>query len=421
MLQRRMDKTFGPRELRRVEHNPWALGLVSVPLVATLAALAGGGEGALRAVFICGLALFYTWRTKPWARLRPVTARVDAGGLWIGERCLPRAAIREAFVIPPARRVSARVRVVPAGARPSVELEVADLAEGRRLLQALGRDTAQTAARFRARSRMSASPRLAALSAAAVLGVTLLGGVVDKIVSAGSAGGFLFLLGLAAVTGLYLLPSTLVIGADGVSLRWLRWSRFVDFAEVASIERFGPSMGSKATGVALVLRSGERVRIALGTQGWDAQHLATVEMRLHQAFVTWQRGGDVADEAKLRRGERSVGAWVNALRAMGAGADAGPRTAPVPRDRLWSIVEDPRADLAVRAAAAVALGGTAAGEDRDRLRVAAGVTAAPKLRIAIEAAASEDDAAVEEALAALAQERDERAGDASRVALGRSD
>jgi hypothetical protein len=80
------------------------------------------------------------------------------------------------------------------------------------------------------------------------------------------------------------------------------------------------------------------------------------------------------------------------------------RTAPIPRERLFRVVEDASLDPTSRAAAAVALGLELDDEGRARLRAAAEAMAAPKLRFAIEKAASPhaaEDSAIKAALAEL--------------------
>jgi hypothetical protein len=103
-------------------------------------------------------------------------------------------------------------------------------------------------------------------------------------------------------------------------------------------------------------------------------------------------------------GTRTVSEWVTSLRAIGAGANADTRTAPFPRERLLRIVEDPTSPADDRAAAAVAVGASLGAEDRLRLRSVADAVVAPRLRVAIEAAAGDDDAELETALAQVVEE-----------------
>jgi len=60
--------------------------------------------------------------------------------------------------------------------------------------------------------------------------------------------------------------------------------------------------------------------------------------------------------------------------------------------------QDPDAEHAARARAAIALSGALAAPDRERLRVAADATVSPQLRVALDAAAGDNDALLAEQL-----------------------
>jgi hypothetical protein len=93
------------------------------------------------------------------------------------------------------------------------------------------------------------------------------------------------------------------------------------------------------------------------------------------------------------------------LRAIGTGANADHRTAPISRDQLWQIVEHAGSRPSARAGAAIALAEGLDDAGRVRLQKAAGATASPKIRVAIEkAATSPSDEELREALAELEQE-----------------
>ena len=121
-----------------------------------------------------------------------------------------------------------------------------------------------------------------------------------------------------------------------------------------------------------------------------------------------RQGDPAAETALLARQARSVPDWVQSLRAIGSGANVDHRTAPVAPERLFRIVEDPSLTASTRARAAVALGASLDAGGKVRLKDAAGATAAPTLRIAIEAAVSGDDAVLIEALSALEGEAEKR-------------
>ena len=66
--------------------------------------------------------------------------------------------------------------------------------------------------------------------------------------------------------------------------------------------------------------------------------------------------------------------------------------------QLWRVVENGDVEPAKRAAAAVALSTALDDEAKTRLRIAAKTTAEPKLRVALEAAADEDEPAMTRAI-----------------------
>src|SRR5262249_62187220 len=70
---------------------------------------------------------------------------------------------------------------------------------------------------------------------------------------------------------------------------------------------------------------------------------------------------------------------------------AGLRSAAVPDEELWRVIEDPTAPMDARAGAAAAIGRDLDEAGRTRLRVAAAACAAPKLRVALSAVADEEE------------------------------
>jgi hypothetical protein len=402
-----MQDTFGPKKLRLVEHNPLVVALAALPLCLGFWVMSAGPRSSGMQFFSLAIVTaLWAWRQKPWARYREMTVRAGPRGLELGKRLLPRAHIQGALVVPADGKKPTRVRVSSTGLRPPIEVAVDDVAEGRALLRALGRDVSQAAATFRVGSGISGNPlRMLGVGLAAAAVVLSIAAVASWLGVHAAFGATPFL-GMVAVVALFVLPARLVVGADGIAHRWLFFRRFIDYADVSTVTRY---RRGKEEGLSILLESNETVRIPIESGGIsETGHAAAIEERVNEALDAWQRGGAVADEARLGRGERALSDWITALKAMGAGADAGPRQAPVPRDRLWRIVEDPRADHAARAAAAVALGG-GEDEERARLRVVAEATAAPRLRVAIEAAAGQDEAAIGEALAAVEEEAKRRA------------
>lgn len=405
------------RDVVVVRRNPWILGLAATPLLAALMAVVAAI--AVRPSFFAGVfhpgilglvALLFAWR-RNW---RPITERralrIDAEALTLGEDRIPRASIKSALVLPgfPPKVLVRRRWALP------IEIQVESTAEARDVLRALGFDVSQSVATFRTASRAVAKQRYVAGVAAGFVATGAVFGAVAARARVGPGTGALAGLGLIlaiiSMMVVLLAPTKLSVGADGLVLRWLGTSRFIGLGEITQVTRYERGFGrSRQVGLTIVLRSGEEVIVPVGQASWETQEVALIEERIREALEGFRSGGAAADAASLRRGGRAVSDWIAALRAIGSGANADMRTAPLPRERLFRIVESPTAGASERAAAAVALGGELDEEARQRLRIAAEAIAAPKLRIAVEAAAGGGEAAEIEAALAEVEEESDRA------------
>ncbi len=391
-----------------MRRNPWLLAsAASAPLLALAVPLILGHGLHVELILITTFLAYRAWRSDIWPQIDHVAARADEGGLHLGELHVPRAEIRDGVLLPgrpPRVRLRRRLRL-------PIELEVASIDEGRALLRALGLGASQKVAVFGALSRAVARKRNGALALAIFLAVYA--GVAVWMNSHGAAAlrasELLAMLDILAIAAVFLMPTRLSVGADGVALRWFGRERFIAYSDVVGVNRYGrPRQGMdglRFAGVMLELRSGESVPIPIAQAKEDEQGSFIVEERIREALEAHRRGGLAADSAALRRGQRDVSNWVSALRALGAGANADMRTAPLPPERLFRVVEDPAASSADRAAAAVALGSDLDDAGRARLRTAAAAVAGPRLRAALETAASQaEQAALEAALAEVEQE-----------------
>jgi hypothetical protein len=104
--------------------------------------------------------------------------------------------------------------------------------------------------------------------------------------------------------------------------------------------------------------------------------------------------------------------WVRAMRAIVAPSQHGYRTGAVPPERLWRVVEDPRADRIARMGAALALSPSLDFEGRERMREAAASCAEPRIRVALTTAASDAGArGKDEDLAAILDALESEADD----------
>jgi hypothetical protein len=176
----------------------------------------------------------------------------------------------------------------------------------------------------------------------------------------------------------------LEIGADGLVIPGPGHRRFIHYARIvrATVDAHRPDR------MELLLDDGGRV--ALPCRGGSAR--LTV-LQIEQAKAACAEDASTEEAPLLGRGDRAPRAWVEKLRALGLGAHVAHRTAPLPPDRLWRLVESPGTRPTLRAAAAVALGPRLDARDRERLRAAASTTSAPRLRLALEGAASTTDQA----------------------------
>jgi hypothetical protein len=404
--------TFASNDLLRIRRNPWVLGLAASPLLVSLFGLVGGilVKPVLFALvahpLILGLfALAYAWRRNPWPVIEAVPVRADANGVLVGALYVPRAEIRAGFVRP---SLTPQVKLRRRWATP-IELQVGSTEEARSILRVLGLDVSQTVAEFRTLSRAVAKRRYIAAIVGVLIG--MYGGFVSAFArghggATGAVLGLGFFVAIASMITLFVMPTKLSVGADGIVLRWFFRDRFISYGDVAHVERYEKGVGrSRHVGLSVALRSGEEVLIPTGHAKWGDEELSIIGERIRQAMETFRSGDAAADAAMLRRGARRPAEWVAALRAIGAGANADMRTAPLPRERLFRIVESPTAPAAERAAAAVALGGELDDETRGRLRVAADASASPKLRVVLTAAASgASEAELEAALSEVATE-----------------
>ncbi len=305
-------------------------------------------------------------------------------------------------------RGATRVRVRRKGLAPPLLFDVKDEGEGRALLRALGFDVTQSVAELKGASEVftwSLPKQLAVLLGPIFLGfVPATIGLAALLPTVGVAAvPFLVLLLLTYVFGLVFSPTRVRVGVDGIVIRWLDRERFVAFADVTAVKKYKHRSGGKTyAGVELTLRDGSTERIVCGQEGWIEPDVEQMLGRIREAFALHGKSGGELAPSLLARGRRSTREWVTALRGIGAGASSDLRTAPVPPESLLRVVEDAAAAPVMRVGAAVA---ALAGEPdaTARVRVAAGPTASPKLRIALERVADspEDEAAIADAIAEL--------------------
>lgn len=348
---------------------------------------------------------------NPWTT--DVSGDFEAGpeGLLAGGRLLvPAAEVRAGFVVPdgghgPRVRIQRRMKL-------PFEVRVRDEAEARELLRALGLDATQRAATFSTPSRAMSDPKWSVILGVGFTLFFIASGILRSTLGFRGSGVQLPIVA-TYLAFMFLTRTSITVGADGILRSWLGKKEFWSYGDIESVRSFLDSSfwrKQKWQGIELVLRSGQTVRIPVSSkQTFQQSNLDLINERIREAMESHRLGDAAAETALLARQTRSVPDWVQSLRAIGSGAHVDHRTAPVAPERLFQIVEDPSLSASARAGAAVALGASLDAEGKVRLKGAAGATAAPKLRIAIEAAASGDDAVLIEALSAIEGEAEKRA------------
>ncbi len=188
-------------------------------------------------------------------------------------------------------------------------------------------------------------------------------------------------------------PTILRVGTDEIALKWFWHERFIPHADVAPVEELKDGKGVPYCW--LVLTTEERVT---RVDGINAMRLASA---LKEAKRSVDDGLAAGSSALVRSESGSLQEWVANLRSIRQVDTL--RRAAVRIEDLWALVEDATAPALQRAAAAVML--QAEGDEPTSIRLAevAEATAMPKLRIALESAADDDDALIE-ALAELEAE-----------------
>jgi hypothetical protein len=208
---------------------------------------------------------------------------------------------------------------------------------------------------------------------------------------------------LAWFAGIFLRGSV-VVGADGFTLRWLVFSRFVPFSEVTQIQLAG-AWSQRAHDILVSRRRGRALRLspretpnteaARGAEGhalWNQ-----LEAALARAREASHAPIDLADLAPHDR--RDAAGWLGSLDSLLQGGGARYRVAAPTPERLADIVRDISQPAEARVGAATALLRHGDGEGRAAVRVATAACADPDLRdtlIALEIA--QDDAAFTAAL-----------------------
>jgi hypothetical protein len=201
-----------------------------------------------------------------------------------------------------------------------------------------------------------------------------------------------------------------VVGADGVLVKWLTMQRFCSLSDVASVERL-------TNGVRLVQRDGAHFDIKLATeQQVRNDRLAVVTPEIEALYTRVREAMNARGAARdamiasdpFLRNDRSARAWLDGLRKLFEPV-GGLRSSAHTEESAWRVVSDSAAEEEARIGAAAALANNSDERSKERLRAVAANVASTRVRVAIEAAAKGDEEALVESMEALAKEGAERA------------
>ncbi|NUO53144.1 MAG: hypothetical protein HOV80_30210 [Polyangiaceae bacterium] len=246
-----------------------------------------------------------------------------------------------------------------------------------------------------------------------VMGILgLIAGIFLLQLSEGPAtlfGAFKFAVLVAALFyGLRALGSV-EVGDDGIVVRRILQRVVVPIESVRDVETWWEqrmSRGGVSTslkGLVITRDGGSAVYLPLGD---DSDRLLAIK----EEILSRVRAAKIRKTpalAALARGTRPVPAWVDELRSLLRRTATFRDQALAPED-AGDVLADPTATTEQRIGAAVALRALGDDSTKEGIRIAASGTAEPRLRIALEKIAEDDDAAAE-IEAALADEAQKRA------------
>jgi hypothetical protein len=354
--------------------------------------------GIVHCVLFGAMARRYGQRSTRGAKVTPGTLVItDTAVEHGGERLALRSELRQGAVVPGAD--GTLVRLDRRGRRSTpIHLRVSSEADGLAILRRLGFDAGHAAAELRIASGMmgmSVGRQMALMMPPIALMMVSAVGIAAALPHAGAPIILLMAAALFAyVFSLVFTPTKVRIGTDGLITRWLGKERFIPFTSVRAFEVYTSVIGGKTQhGVKLTLERGEEVRLPTGQTDIGVSEAQGLAARIAEAQQAGKSGH--AATTTLLRGGRPAKDWLRALRAAGDQVQ-DLRTPAIPQEVLLRLVEDASADEAARIGAAIAATNAADPETKQRLRVAAEVSASPKLRVALDRiaeGASEDELA----------------------------
>lgn len=353
------------------------------------------------------LAVFFIGATS--GRFAPVAKDADVHvserALRVDDEVIARSSIESAVVVDDPWFDGVRVTLLLKHGLPrELKLLVSDPAVAESMVETLGLDASRSTASWiggRGRSYSSGLDSLTALLWVVAFFVALALAFVPVLSVAITAG-----TALLAPLFMELTRTRIIVGSDGVLVRWFGKSRFCRFEDVERIDTW-------RTGIKLLLRGGGTFDVAFCSEtqatrdpyGEIRSKIQSLRERIEQAIRARQASpsANVTNDPYLR-GTRSPREWLAALRRVFE-PSANIRSNSPTCESAWRVVLDPgaREDARVGAAAAIAMSTDA--EERARLREVASSLVDARVRVALEAAASGDEAALEEAMARVEGEQ----------------
>ncbi len=352
--------------------------------------------GVVHCVLFGAMARRYGQSSTRGAKVTPGTLIItDQAIEHAGKRLALRSDVRQGTLVPDAEGYLVRLERRGRSSTP-IHLRVSNEAQGLEILQRLGLDAGHTAAELRIASKLMAMPigrQMALMMIPVVLTMLAAGGIAAVVPQVGAALVLVMVAMLCAyMFSLAFTPIKVRIGTDGIITRWLGKERFIPFADLRGCETYVTRINTKTQyGVKLTLVRGEEVRLPTGQTDIGASEAQRLAARIAEA----ERAGKTGHAASttLLRGGRAAKDWLRALRAAGDQVQ-DLRTPAIPQEVLLRLAEDASADEAARVSAAIAATTEGNPETAQRLRVAAEVSASPKLRVALDriaAGASEEE------------------------------
>ena len=397
-------------------------------VIATMGPIHGKDGGAFLSVMSYGIlggggAAYWFGRVSRKASSVAGELRATASSVLVGgRRVVERRDIKAAYVWP-GRGDGAYVRVDRRGVHGPVDLHVKTADDARALVHALGFDATQSASEFPIVAPSRAQLRRRVYTVWAGVPAVLLGtGAAAALLAHGHPGAAFPVIFAGAVAYAALIlqavkSGSVKVGADGIYVRWLWEKQFIPIGDVERAEVVDDEPGLAGRMPMLVRihrRSGAVVDLVTtggrSSTGWGGPSRLYELMRMRAEIIAERVNEAVAgaagaasrwDATPLDRQGRDVDAWIRKLRGLASDVTSFRDNAPASVDQLWAVVDDVACPAARRAAAAVALAPRVDDEGKARLRVVARATAAPRLPVALEADAHDDEAELAAALEAL--------------------